>query len=251
MTRIIAVSSGKGGVGKTTVVANLATALAQYNKSVVALDANLTTSNLGIHLGIHLYPNTLHDVLEKKARISDVIYYHNSGLKVIPADISMRKMKDMKVYDFMDILYRILNEAEFILIDTAAGLGKEALTAIEAADDMITVTNPDMPSVVDAMKLDAYARRLETRNLGVIVNRVRRESHELPLDYIESFLKIPVLGEVPEDKAVRASIAHKQPVIIYDPKSLAAQYFKSIAARFIGKDYKPKIPLRTKIFSRF
>ncbi|UCC91461.1 MAG: AAA family ATPase, partial [Candidatus Aenigmatarchaeota archaeon] len=124
MSRIIAISSGKGGVGKTTLVANLSAALAQYGKSVVALDANLTTSNLALHLGMHLYPRTLHDVFDRKARIKDVTYTHKTGFKIIPADISFRKLKDVKSHEYVDIFYKLLEGNDFILIDSPAGLGK-------------------------------------------------------------------------------------------------------------------------------
>src|SRR4030042_2598470 len=92
MTRIITIASGKGGVGKTTLVSNLAAALAGFKKSVIAVDGNLTTANLGIHLGIPLYPVTLQDVLNGKARLKDALYYHDSGFRVLPADVSIEKL---------------------------------------------------------------------------------------------------------------------------------------------------------------
>ena len=87
MTRIIAVAGCKGGVGKTTMSANLGAALAALDRDTIIIDANLTTPNLGLHLGIPLYPVTLHDVLKGKNNIKDAIYEHESGAKIIPAGI--------------------------------------------------------------------------------------------------------------------------------------------------------------------
>ena len=248
MARIITIASGKGGVGKTTLVANLATALALYGKSVVALDANLTTSNLGLHLGIHLYPKTLHDVFEGKAKIHEATYHHKTGFRVVPADISLRKMRNVKSHDFVDIFYKLLEGTDFILIDSAAGLGREARSSIEAADELITVTNPELPAVTDAMKLGLLAKKFETHNLGVIVNRIKNEPHELPIEHIEEMLGVPVIGKIPEDREVRKSIAFKEPVVYHNPKSIAAQHMRAIAAKLIGEEYKPKIPWNVRLF---
>jgi len=235
-TRIIAVSSAKGGVGKTTLVANLASALARAGKSVIAVDANLTTSNLGLHLGIPMYPTTLQDVLKGRARLKDALYYHPAGFRVLPADISLKKLMLPKSSELMDIFYKLAGNADFILIDTAAGLGKEAQAAIEAADEVITVTNPEMPAMTDALKVIKVADKYETKHIGVVVNRVRHEKGEPGLDEIESFLDAPIIGHVHEDKNVRASIRHKQPVVLHRPNSVASRQFRQIAANLMGEE---------------
>ncbi|MCK4335973.1 MAG: cell division ATPase MinD [Candidatus Aenigmarchaeota archaeon] len=248
MARIIAISSGKGGVGKTTLVANLSAALAQYGKSVVALDANLTTSNLALHLGMHLYPKTLHDVFERKAGIRDVTYMHKTGFKVIPADISFRKLRDVRSHEYIDVFYRLIEENDFILIDSPAGLGRDSLAAVEAADELITITNPELPAITDALKLSILANKYSTHNLGVVVNRIKRESHEVPIDHIEKMLGLPAIGKIPEDREVRKAIALKEPVVSYNPKSPAAQHIIALAANLIGEEYTPRMPWGLRLF---
>jgi septum site-determining protein MinD len=248
MTRIITIASGKGGVGKTTLVSNLATALAGFKKSVIAVDGNLTTANLGIHLGIPLYPVTLQDVLNGDARLNDALYYHPAGFTVLPADISLKKLKLADSHELVDVFYKLVGGCDFILVDSAAGLGKEALSALAAADEMITVTNPELPALTDALKLGSMAEKLGTHNLGVVVNRVKGKKHEFSLSAVESFLEAPILGKIPEDPEVAKSVAKKMPVIMHRPMSPASQHIMSIAARLIGEDYRPRSRLSYRLF---
>jgi septum site-determining protein MinD len=249
MTRIIVVSSGKGGVGKTTLVANLAAALADYGKKVVAVDCNLTTSNLGLHLGIPLYPVTLQDVLGRRARIKDAMYYHTSGFRVVPADISLSRKFRPKTHELIDTFYKLVGDADFVLIDSAAGLGPEAEMAVEAADEAIIVTNPELPALTDALKLKKLAESHGTKNVGVVLNRVKGESNEIETESVEAFMDLPLLGVVPEDRRVRDAIANKQPVYVDSPKSRAALHFKQIAARLIGEEFEVRKPLTSRLFA--
>jgi septum site-determining protein MinD len=248
MTRVICVASGKGGVGKTTVVSNLSAALAAFNKSVIAIDGNLTTSNLGLHLGISMYPVTIQDVLRGRANIRDAIYHHHDGFKVVPADVSMDKIMSPDAHRLLDVFYGLVGNADFVLIDSAAGLGKEASSSIKAADEMIIVTNPEITALTDALKLAQLAKRFETRNIGVVVNRVRNESHEFPLNEIEGFLNAPLLGKVHEDHVVRRAIAERRPVVTHSPKSISSRQFMAIAARLIGEEYKVRTPVMHRIW---
>jgi len=248
MTRIITVASGKGGVGKTTLVSNLASALALFKKSVIAVDGNLTTPNLGLHLGIPLYPVTLQDVLNGTARLNDAMYYHQAGFTVLPADLSLKKLRLANSHELVDVFYKLIGGCDFILVDSAAGLGKEALAAVEAADEMITITNPDLPALTDALKLGNLAGKLGTHNLGVVVNRVKNEKHEFTLPSVESFLELPVLGAIPEDPEIPRSIARKKPLVFHNPNSKASRQIMAIAARLIGEKYRPKPSLPIRLF---
>lgn len=248
MTRIITVASGKGGVGKTTFVSNLSSALANFRKSVIAVDGNLTTANLGIHLGIPLYPVTLQDVLNNTARLNDALYYHPAGFTILPADISLKKMRLANTNELVDVFYKLIGGVDFVIVDSAAGLGKEALAAVKAADEMITITNPDLPSLTDALKLTNLANKFGTQNLGVVVNRVRNAKHEFSLSAVEDFLEVPVLGMIPEDLEIPKSIARKQPLVVYNPKSIAAQHIMGIAAKMVGEKYELQIPLSARLF---
>jgi MinD-like ATPase involved in chromosome partitioning or flagellar assembly len=157
---------------------------------------------------------------------------------VLPADISLKKLMLPKSSELMDVFYKLSGSADFIIIDSAAGLGKEAQSAIEAADELITVTNPEMPALTDALKVIKTADKYETKHLGVIVNRVRHERGEPTIKEIESFLDSSILGHVHEDSNVRASVRNKQPLVTYKPNATAARQIKEIAAKLAGEEVK-------------
>ena len=251
MTRIIAVVSGKGGVGKTTMVANLGTALAKMGKNVIILDANLTTPSLGMHLGVPLYPVTLHDVLKGRANIKDAVYSHESGVRIVPAGISLRDMRGVDSKDLPNALLDLLGSAELILLDASAGLGRETLAAIEAADEILIVTNPEISAVTDALKAVKVAEQLGTRTAGFIINRVSGKSHEMTRRDILSMLdNVNFLSEVPEDIAVQRAVAIRIPVVNHNPNAVASNEIMRIAAGLVGEEhrFKPSMPWYKKMF---
>jgi len=234
MTRIISVVSGKGGAGKTTLVANLGAALAELGKDVTIIDANLTTPNLGFHLGVPLYPTTLHDVLKGKARIQDALYKHDSGVKIIPAGIGVDDLKGIDARDLPNSLLDLLGTTDIILIDAAAGLGREALSAIESSDEILLVTNPELPAVADALKAMKLAQEVGTKVSGVVLNRVTGQGHEMSVDDIKAMLEADVLAAVPEDDSVKKAIAMKTPVVHYNPNSKASREIRKLATQIAG-----------------
>ncbi len=237
MARVISIVSGKGGVGKTTTTANLGAALVERNKKTVVVDANLTTPNLSLHLGIPLYPITLHDVLKRRAHISEAMYIHPSGIRVVPASLSVDALRGLNASKLAKALDDLL-DTEIILIDGAAGLGKEAIAAVEAADEVLIVTNPELPAVTDALKAIRIAEKTGAKILGVVINRVRGHKYELSYEEIQSILEYPVLGSVPEDLEVAKAISMKMPVVHHSPRSKASHEFKRIAAGIVGEVYK-------------
>jgi len=245
MARVISVLSGKGGVGKTVTVSNLGAALVRHGKNVVILDANITTPNLSLHLGIPFYPITLHDVLKKRIPIESAIYHHSSGVKVIPASLSFDAMKGVDIEKLEGVLWNLLGKADIVIVDAAAGLGKEALAAINIADELIVVTNPEIPAVTDALRTVKIAQDSGTKVLGAVINRVRGLKHELSASEVKSMLGVPIIAIVPEDIAVPRSIAKKIPVVNHRPNSRAAREFKKLAARIIGE---PWVELKRRSF---
>ncbi len=237
MSRLIVVTSGKGGVGKTTTAVNLGTSLNTFGKDVVILDANLTTPNIGIHLGAPVVPIHLHHVLAGKSKINDAVYEHYSGTKIVPASISIDDLRDANPDNLSKVAKSLKKMHEFIICDSAAGLGKEAATAIGIADEVLVVTNPELPAVTDALKVIKFAEDMKKNVIGVVVSRSSNNKSQISLKDIEIMLEKPILGVIPEDMNVKEALSQKDAVIHTHPYSKASLSYKQLAAKLLGKTY--------------
>ncbi len=239
ITRIIAIASGKGGVGKTTITANLGAALAGLGKDVILLDADVAMANLELIMGLEGQPVTLNDVLSGDADIKEAIYEGPGGVKVIPAGIPMDFLKKVKIDRLEKTIHSLLSKADIILIDAPAGLEKNALTAIEVAEEMILVINPEVPSITNALKTRIMAEKLGVNVLGVVVNREKNDKTFLTTNEIEIILKIPVLAKIPEDPEVSRSAAYSELLILRNPLSGFCNSIIQLAAYLIKEGYHP------------
>ncbi len=240
MTRLICVSSGKGGVGKTTVTSNLGSALADFGIDAAVVDANLTNPNLGFHLGIPLYPTTLHDVLRGDAHITEATYIHGSGLRVVPAGLSLEDLRNTSPDNLESVLMDAVGDPEIVLIDSAAGLGQESINAIELADELLPVTNPNLPAVTDALKTVNIAEDAGTHVLGTVLNRVKGKSHELTVEEVEDMVGHPVVADFPEHDDVERATSEKTTITRHQPDHHISEKFRALAADIAGIDYEPK-----------
>jgi len=245
--RVISVLSGKGGVGKTTITANLSAALAKFGYDVVAVDANLTTPNLGIHFGVHLAETTLHDILKNTEMLRDGIYIYPGGLKVIPGSLSVEDIVNVDPSNLSKVIANLTSD--FVFIDSAAGLGREALASLSVCDETLVVTNPDLPSVADALRAIKIAEKLGKKITGVVLNRVGRSRKELKKVDVESVLSYPVIAQIPEDKLVQKSIDERKPLIYSYPNSKAAIEIQNLAFKLIGSNYRIQQSFIDRIFS--
>ncbi len=241
MTRLVSVSSGKGGTGKTTVTSNLGAALTQFGSDTIVLDANLTNPNLGFHLGIPLYPTTLHDVLKGDAHITEAMYVHDSGLRVVPAGISIEDLVDTSPENLSDVLLDTVGDPDFVLVDSAAGLGNESINAIEASDETLIVTNPQLPSVTDALKTVNLAEEAGTDIIGVVLNRVEDHDSELSREEVESMIGHDVIMDIPEHEKVKEALSAKKPVVHHAPDHHVSERFRAVAAEMAGVEYEPDL----------
>jgi len=237
MKKLIVITSGKGGVGKTTTAINLGAAINFFKKDVLVIDANFSTPNVGIHLGSPEVPVCLNHVLSKKARAFEAVYEHESGLKIMPASLSISESAKTDPKRLKLIKNEILLISNYIILDSAAGLGEEANASIDLADEIIIVTNPEMPAITDALKTIKTAEQKGKKVIGVIVTKVRKDKIELQPETVKDMLEIPILGMVPHDLRVSKALNQKNPVVYTHPKSKAARAYKEIAARILKIDY--------------
>jgi len=238
MVNSILVSSGKGGVGKTTVSVNLGIALAELGKDVVIVDLDLPTPNVAMHMNIPYDSVTLNDVIRGEASIDDATYYYGFGLKVIPASYFIESLEGFNPRVFNEAMKEIGKKFDVALFDCAPGLSAEVINAFRGGEMMLVVTTPEHPSVADCKKAIQIAKDLDVDVKGVVLNRVGEALGDMTSKEVSKELyDLPVLGEVPEDARVKRAISRKSPVVISHPLSPAARSFKKLAHYLIGKEY--------------
>ena len=254
MKKLIVITSGKGGVGKTTTAINLGAAIKYFGKDVLIIDGNLTTPNVGIHLNSPEVPINLNHVLSGKAEPFEAVYQHESGVKIMPSSLSIKELKKIKPEKIKEFKSDFQKMSEYVIVDSAAGLGNEAISTLEMADELIVVTNPEMPAITDALKAIKMAEQMKKSILGIIVTRVRKDEIEMAPQTVKEMLEVPILGMVPEDVSVKKSLNMKDAVVHTHPKSKAARAYKEIAARLLDVEYdsdKDKEKLWEKVAKHF
>ena len=250
MAKIYAIISGKGGTGKTTSAINLGTSLNQLGEDVIIIDGNLATPNIGIHLGAPIVPITLNHVLNGQAKLEEAIYEHESGTKIIPASLSLKEIGKINYKALPDIAKKLKKITDHILIDSAAGLGKEVKSIIQVSDEIIIITNPEIPAVTDALKTIKLAGEMKKPIKGIIITRYRGKKTEMPIPNIKDMLEAEILGIIPEDDAVKKSQFMKDAVIHTHPKSRAAKTYLITSRRLLGEDIKIEPPIKIGFLGR-
>lgn len=241
MARYIGILSGKGGVGKSTSAINLGGALNYFGRNVIIVDGNMTTPNVGLHLGVPVVPISLHNALQGKNHITDAVYLHPSGTKIVPGGISIKDLKNTKPDNLRAVLKGLNKHAEFIIIDGAAGLGRETMATIDAADDIIIVTNPELPAITDALKTIKVCEEFGKNVIGVVLTKTKENQLDISINNVKTLLEKPIIGVIPEDKSVREALTMKDMLIYTHPKSKAALSYKKLAADLLGQKYEAEI----------
>jgi septum site-determining protein MinD len=248
MVRIINICSGKGGVGKTTVAANLGAALHRFGRKVAVIDCNLTTAHLGLYLGIYSFPKTLNSFLRNEASLEEAIYVHSSGLSVVPASLQLKDLVDTDIEKLNSVIRDVFCNYDMVFLDSAPGLGKEAMIPLRISDETIFVANPFIPSAVDIAKYSTLP--VSPKITGIILNRVKNKKYELTPDEIMSFTEIPVIGIIPEDENILKSANKRELAIVMNRNSQSSKAFFEIAAKLSGIEYKRSIRNRVAGFFR-
>lgn len=244
MGEAIVVTSGKGGVGKTTTTANIGTALAALNKSVVVVDGDTGLRNLDVLMGLeNRIVFTILDVVEDKCRLKQALIKDKRlpNLYLLPT-AQTRDKDDISTQDMLNLIEELKSEYDYVIIDCPAGIEHGFENAIVGADRALVVVNPEVTSVRDS---DRVIGKLDAKGIEkhqLIVNRINYEMTKngdmLDVSDILDSLAIELIGVVPDDRNITISTNKGEPIVLTS-SSLSGQAFRNIAKRITGE----KVPL--------
>ncbi|MGA2640697.1 MAG: MinD/ParA family protein [Spirochaetia bacterium] len=248
-TRIIAVSSGKGGVGKTNIAINLALAYAQVGKKVIVMDADLGLANVNVVLGVIPRYNLYH-LIRKQKTLSEILVDTSYGIQIIAGASGFSKIANLNEDERRDFIAELaaLSNADVLIIDCAAGVSNNVISFIAAADDALIVTTPEPTAITDAYGIiKIIATEIENLDLGLklIVNRVKsvvegKRVAERVINIAGQFLnlKVDYLGFVFDDPVVHTSVVRQKPFLVLEPKSRAAMCIRHLVGRLENHEYR-------------
>lgn len=246
-TRIITVTSGKGGVGKTTTVANLGVALAREGQRVVVIDADIGLRNLDVVMGLQnriIYD--IVDLVEGRCRLQQALIREKllPQIYLLPAAQS-RDKSAISPADMLRVCEQLRGECDFVLIDSPAGIELGFRNAVAPADEFIVVTTPDASAIQDVDRVLGILEAEGHTSAKLIINRIRPElvrRDEMPSpSEIMNILAIELLGIVPDSEALLLANTHGNP-IAHDRRSLPGRAFQNMAQRILGRDV-PLLPI--------
>lgn len=239
--RVVTVTSGKGGVGKTTTTANLGMALASMGQKVVCIDADIGLRNLDVVMGLeNRIVYDLVDAVEGRCRTSQAMIRDKryETLFLIPA-AQTRDKNAVSPSDMIRLCDSLRDEMDWIIIDSPAGIERGFRNALAPADEVLVITNPEVSAVRDADRIIGLVEAEEKGPAKLIINRINlsmvKRGDMLSADDVVELLAIPLIGIVPEDETVLVSTNHGQPVVLNE-KSQAGNAFLHIAKRLNGED---------------
>jgi septum site-determining protein MinD len=241
--KAIAIASGKGGTGKSTIALNLGIALAKAGKRVIVIDADVAMASLGVMLGIERTPISLHNILMGEGSVREAIYDGPAGMKYIPSSLSLDRFKRVDSDKLKGAVRELEGSYDYVLIDCPPGLGSDAEIAIKAANDLLLVLTPDAGALADAIKVKNAAAKAGLNLMGFVINMSLRERGEIKRGDLETILGMPFFVEIPYDQEVRRAVILQTPVIIRSPASAFSAGISSLVSKIAGEKVvleKPK-----------
>jgi len=239
--QVVTLTSGKGGVGKTTAVANIAVSLAMEGSKVVCIDGDIGLRNLDVILGLeNRIVYDIVDVIEGRCRLKQAMIRDKKlpGLYLIPA-AQTRDKNAVSASDMNRLVKDLRSECDFVLIDSPAGIERGFKNAIAGADRVLVITNPEVSAVRDADRVIGILEAEEKGPASIIINRLNPvlvKNHDmLSAEDVLDLLAVDLIGIVPEDETVIISSNRGAPVAS-DGKSRAGQAFRNIAKRLRGEN---------------
>jgi septum site-determining protein MinD len=233
MGTVFTIASAKGGVGKTTTTAALGTTLAAAGNDVVVVDGDIGMANLATVLGFDPDGPTLHAVLSGDAAVEMATYEGPEGLAVVPGSTDIDDFREADATDLGHVVEELRTAYDYVLLDTGAGLSHDNALPLGLADEVVLVSSPEPPALIDTDKTRQLADRLDANVRGLVLTRVTENvTFEIPE---QVNLDIPVLARVPYDEAVVTSFAARRPLCTHAPDSDAAAAYRDLAEELTGE----------------
>lgn len=223
---IIAIASGKGGVGKTTVAANLGAALSELGNKVTIIDMDLAMPNLEIITGIKNTPVGLIDVLEEKLELGNVVYTGPSRTTIIPPGIMLDGFSRQNIEKISRLLKDFNLKSDFVILDMPPG--REAVDVLSSEIEALLVVNSNKAAVLDSLNLKVLLDKKGVNILGAILNRANRED-EVWIDEIERVLETSVVAVIPESKIVKQSFDNEECFVVTAAESAPSREIMELA----------------------
>ncbi len=241
MTRIIVVTSGKGGVGKTTFTANMGMALAKMGRQVALVDADFGLRNLDLLLGLeNRIVYTAIEVLARECRLEQALVKDKRQPNLVLLPAAQNRTKDAVSPDQMKLLVNALAQKyQYVLLDSPAGIEMGFKNAIAPAKEALIITTPEIASVRDADRVVGLLEAQGIKRIHLIINRIRpamvRANDMMSVHDVQELLAIPLIGIIPDDERVIVSTNRGEPLVLSENPSLAATAFENIARRLEGE----------------
>jgi len=258
MTRVIVITSGKGGVGKTTTTSNIGMSLARLGYNTLLIDADVGLRNLDLLLGLEnriIYTGL--DVFNDNCRLEQAIIQdkRQSKLSFFPL-ASNRAEEGVSGEQLKLLLEKLENTYDFILIDSPAGIDNGFITAIECANEAIVVVTPEVPSIRDADRVIGILLSKNINSINLVINRIRpnmvKTDNMMSIEDVVSILGINLIGIVPDTEKIIIASNRGEPIVLEEKTSLPRIAFENTTRRLIGEDItfneltplKPKNPIK-------
>ena len=239
MSEVIVVTSGKGGVGKTTTSANVGTGLAEMGKSVVLIDADIGLRNLDVVMGLeNRIVYNLVDVIEGNCRLKQALIKdkRHAGLFLMPA-AQTRDKNCITPGQMVKLTDSLREQFDYIILDCPAGIEQGFQNAIAGADRALVVTTPEVSAIRDADRIIGLLEAADMREVDLIINRIRmdmvRRGDMMSIEDVADILAVNIIGAVPDDEDIVVSTNQGEPLV--DTDSLAGQAFLNICKRIMGE----------------
>ena len=240
--RVFVITSGKGGVGKTTITANITTALAKMGKKVLAIDADIGLRNLDMILGLeNRIVYDIVDVVEGRVPPEKAFVKDKRGFPLYLLPAAQTKDKDaVKPEQMQEIVDSVKEKFDYIFIDSPAGIEGGFKTAAAPATEVIVVTNPEVSAVRDADRIIGLLEAMEKEDIKLVINRIRlnqvKKGEMLSVEDIEEILHIPKVGIIPDEEKMVDFTNKGEPIVLYSNKYSSGKALENIARRLEGED---------------